>query len=215
MARTTHLRVVVLVVTAATIVAIARGSASQGPAPQQPARDTPAQRQDAPEVPAGLIAGRVLAADTGRPVKGARVNVSASLSGAGSPEDDLPVLADWDAGRPGTDGLEGRACSSQGQRGPQWNTAKPPTADRDIEPAAARQRDCWPRARDRRPMAVSSSECFATASKQTVEPAGHGQTNDPGVPSGVRCRATITSTRVADQPPSRLLAAPCRGRRRR
>lgn len=43
---------------------------------QQPSRDTPAQQQAAPP-PAGVIAGRVLATDTGRPVKRARVFVVA------------------------------------------------------------------------------------------------------------------------------------------
>ena len=84
MIRATHLRALVVVATAAAMGTIATGSASQAqrPGPQQPARDTPAQRQDAPEAPAGLIAGRVLAADTGRPVKGARVSVAApELSG--------------------------------------------------------------------------------------------------------------------------------------
>src|SRR5687768_14130306 len=78
MVRATRLRAVVLAA-AATIAAIATGSAfqTQRPGPLQPARDTPAQRRDASETPAGLIAGRILAADTGRPVKGARVSVSA------------------------------------------------------------------------------------------------------------------------------------------
>src|SRR5688572_30433318 len=80
MVRAIHMRALVLVATAATAVTIVSGSASQAqrPGPQQPARDTPAQRQDASETPAGLIAGRILAADTGRPVKGARVNLTAS-----------------------------------------------------------------------------------------------------------------------------------------
>jgi hypothetical protein len=43
---------------------------------QQPARDTSA-RKDAPPAPTGRIAGRVLAADTGRPVKRARVFATA------------------------------------------------------------------------------------------------------------------------------------------
>src|SRR6185295_12760576 len=45
---------------------------------QQPARDTPAQTKDVPPPPAGRIAGRVLAADNGRPVKRARVFASAA-----------------------------------------------------------------------------------------------------------------------------------------
>jgi Carboxypeptidase regulatory-like domain len=62
-------------------VTVAAGQASPGPqaqrlAPQQPARDTPAQETSASA--AGVIAGRVVAADTGRPVKRARVTVSAA-----------------------------------------------------------------------------------------------------------------------------------------
>jgi hypothetical protein len=105
MVRATHVRAVVLVAAAATMATIATGSASQGqqPGPQQPARDTPAQQQDATEAPAGLIAGRVLAADTGRPVKGARVNLSAPElpGGRAMLSDDLGQfqLIDLPAGR--------------------------------------------------------------------------------------------------------------------
>ena len=76
MVRSTHLCALVVVVTA-TVAALAAGQA-QGPGPQQPARDTPAQKVDATPPPAGLISGRVLAADTGRPVKRARVFASAA-----------------------------------------------------------------------------------------------------------------------------------------
>src|SRR5437763_13076399 len=62
---------------ASTVVAVAAGQA-QRPATQQPARDTPAPKPDAPPPPAGLISGRVLAADTGRPVKRARVYASSA-----------------------------------------------------------------------------------------------------------------------------------------
>src|SRR5688500_16333481 len=51
---------------------------AQAPGPRQPARDTPAQSQDVSAQATGLIAGRVLAADTGRAVKRARVSVSAT-----------------------------------------------------------------------------------------------------------------------------------------
>src|SRR6476661_5107557 len=44
----------------------------------QPARDTSAQPADAPPLPDGRIAGRVVAADNGRPVKRARVFATAS-----------------------------------------------------------------------------------------------------------------------------------------
>jgi hypothetical protein len=63
-------------------LAVAAGAQQPGPRPgqaggQQPARDTPAQTKDVPPPPAGRITGRVLAADNGRPVKRARVFVSA------------------------------------------------------------------------------------------------------------------------------------------
>jgi len=79
MVRPTRLRPLVFAATA-FLVMVVTGLASQAPrpGPQQPARDTPAQRPNASDAPTGLIAGRILAADTGRPVKGARVNVTAS-----------------------------------------------------------------------------------------------------------------------------------------
>src|SRR3954466_5744356 len=62
--------------------AVTAGAQQAAPRPgqsagQQPARDTPAQGKDGPPPPAGRITGRVLAADNGRPVKRARVFVSA------------------------------------------------------------------------------------------------------------------------------------------
>lgn len=70
----------------ALIVALAAGvGARQAPGPrpgsggsEQPARDAPAQPKDAPPTPAGRITGQVLAADNGRPVKRARVFISAA-----------------------------------------------------------------------------------------------------------------------------------------
>src|SRR5438093_2651638 len=71
------------------------------PASRQPARDTPA-RTDIP-TPAGRIIGRVLAADTGRPVKRARVFVSAAELPGGrgtlTDENGLFDLAELPAGR--------------------------------------------------------------------------------------------------------------------
>src|SRR3954463_3898614 len=66
----------------------APGQIAQPPKPatgsQQPARDTPAQPQDAAPTPTGRITGRVIASDNGRPVKRARVFVTAAeLSGGG------------------------------------------------------------------------------------------------------------------------------------
>src|SRR6476660_6109010 len=51
-------------------------SQGQGQRPQQPARDTPAQPST--PAPSGRISGRVVAADTGRPIKRARVLVNAA-----------------------------------------------------------------------------------------------------------------------------------------
>jgi len=48
------------------------------PGPQQPARDSSARPQDAAPTPKGRITGRVVAADTGRPVKRARVFLNAA-----------------------------------------------------------------------------------------------------------------------------------------
>ena len=54
----------------------AQGAARPGqPVTRQPSRDTPAQQQEAP-APKGRIAGRVVAADSGRPVRRARVFLS-------------------------------------------------------------------------------------------------------------------------------------------
>jgi hypothetical protein len=71
--------------------------------PQQSSRDTPAQRDAAVEAPKGKIAGRVVAADTGRPVRRARVSVTApELSeGRGTLTDDSGAfeLTELPAGR--------------------------------------------------------------------------------------------------------------------
>jgi len=58
----------------AILVAFAVGTL----AAQQPARDTPAQPADAVRPPSGRITGRVVASDNGRPVKRARVFVTAA-----------------------------------------------------------------------------------------------------------------------------------------
>src|SRR6476659_8493495 len=107
MVRPISLRALAMAATPSMVVAIATGpraeaQQTQRPGPQQPSRDTPAQRQDE-KPPAGLIAGRVLAADTGRPVKRARVFVSAPElpSGRGVLTDDTGVfqLVELPAGR--------------------------------------------------------------------------------------------------------------------
>jgi protocatechuate 3,4-dioxygenase beta subunit len=57
------------------------GRADQSPArpgPQQPARDTSARPQEAAPAPKARITGRVVAADTGRPLKRARVFINAA-----------------------------------------------------------------------------------------------------------------------------------------
>ena len=107
MVRSICLQALVTAATTAMVVALAAGPRAearqtQRPGTLQPSRDTPAQKQDE-TTPAGLIAGRVLAADTGRPVKRARVFVSApELSGGrGVLTDDTGVfqLAELPAGR--------------------------------------------------------------------------------------------------------------------
>src|SRR5437867_7694527 len=66
-----------LLVAAAVSVGAQTGqSQGQGQRPQQPARDTPAQPSTS--APSGRISGRVVAADTGRPVKRARVFLNAA-----------------------------------------------------------------------------------------------------------------------------------------
>ena len=76
-------------------------SQGQGQRPQQPARDTPAQ-PTAP-APSGKISGRVVAADTGRPIKRARVFVNAAElpGGRGMLTDDSGTyeITDLPAGR--------------------------------------------------------------------------------------------------------------------
>src|SRR6185295_10331660 len=90
---------------------------------QQPARDTPAQTKDVPPPPAGRISGRVLAADTGRPVKRARVFVTAAelQGGRGMLTDDNGVfdLTELPAGRYTlTVSKSGFVSLSYGQRRP-------------------------------------------------------------------------------------------------
>jgi len=71
--------------------------------PQQPARDTPAQSKDAPPPPSGRIMGRVIAADTGRPLKRARVYATAPElpDGRATLTDDTGIfeIAELPAGR--------------------------------------------------------------------------------------------------------------------
>ena len=89
-------------------LAVGVGAQQPGPGPgqsgsRQPARDTSAQPKDAPPPPAGRIAGRVLAADNGRPVKRARVFATAAElpGGRGMLTDDSGVfdLTELPAGR--------------------------------------------------------------------------------------------------------------------
>jgi hypothetical protein len=104
------------------------GQIAQPPRPatgnQQPARDTPAQPQDAPPTPTGRITGRVIASDNGRPVKRARVFVTAAElpdGGRGVLTDDQGVfdLAELPAGRYTlTVSKSGFVSLSYGQRRP-------------------------------------------------------------------------------------------------
>src|SRR5437667_11044045 len=74
-------RLIILAVLLSASVAAALGQqpSRQGSlGSQQPARDTPAQQRDTAAKATGRIAGRVLAADTGRPVKRGRVFITAA-----------------------------------------------------------------------------------------------------------------------------------------
>ena len=100
------------------------GQASgQRPTSQQPTRDTPAQPQGAVQTPTGRITGRVVAADNGRPVRRARVFVTAAElpSGRGMLTDDSGVfdLTELPAGRYSlTVSKSGFVSLSYGQRRP-------------------------------------------------------------------------------------------------
>src|SRR4051794_5071707 len=77
-----------------------RGQSAQ---PQQPSRDTSARPQDQAPAPTGRISGRVVAADSGRPVKRARVFINAAelQGGRGGLTDDNGAydFTDLPAGR--------------------------------------------------------------------------------------------------------------------
>jgi hypothetical protein len=111
------------VIAAAWVASAPSGSAQgQAPGPRRPARDTPAQQQDE-KTPSGLIAGRVLAADTGRPVKRARVFASAAELPGGrgilTEDDGTFQIADLPAGRyTVTVSKSGFVSISYGQRRP-------------------------------------------------------------------------------------------------
>ena len=90
---------------------------------QQPARDRPAQPKEAVTLPGGRISGRVLAADNGRPVKRARVFVTAAElpGGRGVLTDDTGVFdfTELPAGRyTVTVSKSGFVSLSYGQRRP-------------------------------------------------------------------------------------------------
>src|SRR5438552_14935841 len=90
---------------------------------QRPARDTPAQPQDVAPTPTGRITGRVVAGDNGRPVKRARVFVTAVElpGGRGMLTDDSGVfdLTELPAGRYTlTVSKSGFVSLSYGQRRP-------------------------------------------------------------------------------------------------
>src|SRR5713101_8743521 len=90
---------------------------------QQPARDTPAQTTNAGPTPTGRITGRVVASDNGRPVKRARVFVTAAElpGGRGMLTDDSGIfdLTELPAGRYTlTVAKSGFVSLSYGQRRP-------------------------------------------------------------------------------------------------
>ena len=109
----------------AAVVATAMTVASaQTPQPGRvPQRDTPAQGQDAAPTPAGSMSGRVVAADTGRPVKRARVFVTANELPGGrgtlTADDGTFEIVDLPAGRYTlTVSKSGFVSLSYGQRRP-------------------------------------------------------------------------------------------------
>ncbi len=79
---------------AALALALGAVAGAQGPPPRQPPRDTSARTQDVAPTPKGRITGRVLAADTGRPLKRARVFINAAEldGGRGLLTDDAGVF---------------------------------------------------------------------------------------------------------------------------
>jgi hypothetical protein len=113
------------------LVALATGLGAQQtstsrpgtPTSQQPARDTSALPQDAAPVPAGRITGKIVASDNGRPVKRARVFISAAelQGGRGILTDDSGVFdfTELPAGRyTVTASKSGFVSLSYGQRRP-------------------------------------------------------------------------------------------------
>ena len=91
---------------------------------KQPSRDTSAQLKDGPPPPAGRIAGRVVAADNGRPLKRARVYVTAAElpEGRGMLTDDTGIfdITELPAGRYTVRvSKAGFVALSYGQRRPQ------------------------------------------------------------------------------------------------
>src|SRR5690349_24614177 len=117
------LSLLVCVVALAAAVGAEAPGQSPGAAGQQPARDTSAQSKDALPAPTGRIMGRVVAADDGRPVKRARVFITAAElpGGRGVLTDDSGVfdLTDLPAGRYTlTVSKSGFVALSYGQRRP-------------------------------------------------------------------------------------------------
>src|SRR5689334_23708310 len=117
------MRFPVTIVLMAALAAPMVGQSPPAPRPQQPARDTSARPQDAAPTPAGRIGGRVVAADTGRPLKRARVFVNAAEvpGGRGVLTDDSGAfdIAELPAGRyTVTVAKAGFVSLSYGQRRP-------------------------------------------------------------------------------------------------
>src|SRR6476661_6710436 len=95
MVRRIRLLALLLAISVPVLVAqqTARPSTPGTQAGQQPARDVPAQPSTTPQ-PTARITGRVIAADTGRPVKRARVSINAAElpGGRGALTDDQGVF---------------------------------------------------------------------------------------------------------------------------
>ncbi|HUR32258.1 MAG TPA: carboxypeptidase-like regulatory domain-containing protein [Vicinamibacterales bacterium] len=112
MTRSGPVLVLALTLLSGTADTSAQPSAARQSAPGQPTRDTPARQAAEPTTPKGRIAGRVVAADTGRPVRRARV----FLSGAAVPGG-RGALTDDEGRFELTDLAEGRYSLTAGKTG--------------------------------------------------------------------------------------------------
>ena len=178
----------VFVVSAASLSVFAQG----GGRGQIPARDPAARR---PAAPAGTasISGRVITADTGRPMKRARVQLQSTQSGGRTAITDAAggyEFTELPAGRytrhGEKDGLRQRVVrTAPAAAGEHTDRRRRPSDDQERRsPAAARQRDYRPRLRrDGEPIAQVAVRVMRWAFQQgerRLSPVGNDQTDDRG-----------------------------------